>query len=384
MGMNLVKSGLMAASLAMLSPVTLCAQDLSDWMQANAVTLRSPEKADKPDLEWIDGALLTLEGKAFVDSSTSYSRLSVRHKADVTTDVWRNGQSAAGVTLRFVSDSPTLHAAWSEPKTAMGHMAWTGSGGLDLYSRQGNKWVFRGAAIPQKADAENLATLQKFPAEKKPTEYLLFLPLYSQVDKIEIGIEKGARISPAPDTYKGQNPIVFYGTSITQGGCASRAGMSHVGIIRRLLDYPVLNLGLSGSGKSEMAVSNVLAEIPASLYVLEPVQNMTVEQIDERMEPFVENLRKKQPDTPILMVESPNVWSQADKHEAWKRAYDKLKATGIDDLHYMKGDNMYRSVEDGTVDRTHPTDLGFYDMAKAYEPILREILGKSGANLESR
>ncbi len=371
------------AGVFMIFSPAFCLADTQRWLTDNAMGTTSSHKMENSKLTWYDGAKLTIEGRPFVDSVTSYSRLAVRHKADVTTDVWRNALSAAGVTLRFVTDSPTISASWENAKQPMGHMAWSGSGGLDLYSRDGDKWMFRGVGIPTTTETENVAVIQKFRQEPVATEYLLFLPLYSQVDKIEIGIEDGAKISTAPPRYEGQLPIVFYGTSITMGGCASRAGMSHPAIIRRMLDYPVINLGFSGSGKSEMGVARVLAEIPASVYVLEPVQNMTVEMIEERIVPFVKHLRSKRADTPILMVESPNVWSQGDKHVVWKKAFDQLKAEGISGLHYMKGDGMYRSQEDGTVDRTHPTDLGFYDMAVAYDPVLRQILNDSGVKLDA-
>jgi lysophospholipase L1-like esterase len=220
-----------------------------------------------------------------------------------------------------------------------------------------------------------MAEVKRFgTTDKTPAEYLLFLPLYSPVKQVEIGVAPGSNIAAAPDEYYGKLPIIFYGTSMTQGGCASRTGMCHTSILRRWLDYPVINLGFSGSGKCEMIMSQLLAEIPASIYVIETLQNMTVDQINERVVPFVKDLRKRRPDTPIVLVESPNQETQADKHVALRKAFEKLQAAKVPGVSYHSGEHMYDTLEEPTVDGTHPTDLGFYQMARDYEPFLRDLL----------
>jgi hypothetical protein len=269
----------------------------------------------------------------------------------------------------------------------MNHMARSGSNGLDLYEKIDGAWHFVGSGIPATTGTTTARILPRpYGAENpeviKPTkakEYLVFLPTYSETQRIEIGISPQSTIAPAPPSDK--KPIVFYGTSISQGGCAARSGLGHIERLRRALDFPTVNLGFSGSGKCEPIMADLLAEIPASLYVIETVPNMTDEMVAERGLPFLKALREKQPDTPILMVESPNVPLNSDRNAKWKTVYDQAVAAGVKQLHYLKGDDLYGPTDNPTVDTVHPTDLGFYQMAVHYEPVLREILGmKSGGS----
>jgi lysophospholipase L1-like esterase len=170
-------------------------------------------------------------------------------------------------------------------------------------------------------------------------------------------------------------PIVFYGTSITQGGCASRAGMAHAAILGRHLDREVINLGFSGSGKMEPVLADLLCELDPVLYVLECLPNMTTDMVRERVAPFVRRLRNVRPKTPILLVENPNIASDGLQNRTLHAVYDELNAEGIAGLHYLPSTDQLAGREDGTVDGVHPTDLGFSRMAEAYEPVLREIVG---------
>lgn len=357
------------------------AEDTVAWLEANAAKQSSAGSMEESKLSWYDGSLFTIEGRGFADSATSYSRLAARHEKTVPGGVWNNGLCAAGVTIRFVTDSPLISAEWANAKEAMSHMAWTGSGGVDLYALEDDqKWKFRGVGMP-KSVGRTVAEVQKAGREKIATEYLMFLPQYSDVNMVRLGITEGSSIAPATNRYKDQLPVVFYGTSITQGGCASRAGMGHVGILRRWMDYPMINLGFSGAGKCEPIMAKTLAEIPAAVYVVETVSNMDVTLINERAYSFFKSLRSDRPDTPILMVGSPNIRLNAGRNVAWKAVFDKLAAEGMTNLQYLPGDNMYQTREEPTVDGVHPTDLGYYQMALNYEPTLRTLLQGAGVAL---
>ena len=128
-------------------------------------------------------------------------------------------------------------------------------------------------------------------------------------------------------------------------------------------------------------MADILAEIPAAAYVVETVSNMSPDMIDQRAVPFFKSLRKQRPDTPILMVESPNADDDIKANEAWHRAYKTLMADGMTNLEYLPGKGMYKSREDPTVDGVHPTTLGFYNMALSYEPILQGLLQEPHANV---
>ena len=217
-------------------------------------------------------------------------------------------------------------------------------------------------------------------------EFRLYLPLYNGTQKLEIGIPKESDIFKADDYPEGhRQPIVFYGTSITHGACASRPGMPHPAILGRRLQRPVVNLGFSGNGKLELELADLMAEIEASVYILDCLPNMTAADVKANTEPFIQRLREKQPTTPMLLVED-RTYSDAifhkekrqrndDSRREFRAAYERLKAAGVTDLHYLEGEHLLGEDNEGTVDSSHPTDLGFWRQADAMTPVLRTILG---------
>jgi N-acyl-D-aspartate/D-glutamate deacylase len=355
-------------------PAADIADELLDWaLLANGESAAAAEvpavAADAAGFEWVDATTLTLEGRGWADAARPYRRLPARAEALVTPAVWQASQHAAGIAVRFVTDSPRIAAIWDGGRP-MAHMAATANCGLDLYRRgEDGAWVFCGVGKPR--PWRTTATLaSRLPAE--PTEYMLCLPLYKSVSELQIGVDAGASLRPGP--VRETRPIVFYGTSMTQGGCASRAGMGHASILGRRLDREVINLGFSGAGKMEPAMADLLGELDASLYVLECLPNMTTAMVAERVEPFVRRLRGLRPATPILLVESPLGGAGNAGNAALREAHAKLEAGGVTGIHYLVGPPQLAGAENGTVDGTHPTDLGFERMAGAYEPVVRGIL----------
>lgn len=328
---------------------------------------REPES----NLRWYDARRLVIEGKGWTDTEMFFERLPARAEAQVTEAVWSLGKKTAGLAVRFATDSKTIAAVW-DGGGAMNHMAATGNSGLDLYARQDGRWVFRGVGRPQ--PQRTTATLVDGLAGEM-TEYLLYLPLYAGVTELLIGVEPDAKmVQPASRPARRAQPIVFYGTSITQGGCASRAGMCHPAILGRRLDRAVINLGFSGAGKMEPAMAQLLGELDAAVFVLECLPNMTTDMVRERVGPFVRTLRAARPAAPILLVESPLNVSDNPGNRALRAAHAELVQEGVGGLYYLPGEWQLAGTENGTVDRVHPTDLGFDRLAAAYEPLLRAVL----------
>jgi lysophospholipase L1-like esterase len=215
-------------------------------------------------------------------------------------------------------------------------------------------------------------------------EYLLYLPLYNGVESVEIGLPSGAVFEPAPDRFAGRKAILFYGTSIVQGGCASRPGMAHAAILGRMLDWPIINLGFSGNAKSEPEVAQLLAGLDPAVYVLDSLPNLSAEETAERLEPFVKTIRAAHPKTPIVLVEnvtyadSPFKQARLSKvvavNSLLKKLYDKMKSDGDAAVYYVPAGSLLGSDGEDTVDGTHPTDLGFLRMAEGMAPVLKEAL----------
>ena len=330
-------------------------------------TVAASEKTE-PQLHWVDPRELTLEGKGWVDTTGPYDRLPPQAEEVVTKMVWQLSHHSAGICVRFITNSKTIKATW-DGGGAMCHMAATGNSGLDLYQKRGDRWVFKGVGKPR-TEITTVQLAANLPAT--PTEYLLYLPLYNDVTELLIGVEKDATLEKAPA--RKNQPIVFYGTSITQGGCAARAGMCYTAILGRWLDREVINLGFSGSGKMELPMADLCGELDSALYVLDCLPNLTTEMVKTRVVPFVKKLRQLRPDTPILLAENENLKSDHSQNVALHEAFAKLTSENVRNIHLLKCGGVLERRENGTVDGVHPTDLGFLWMAEKYEPAMRELL----------
>jgi len=321
-----------------------------------------------------------IEGTAIADSlkESPYDRLPISYKEKVREPVWDLSKASAGITVRFHSNSTSIGLKWTVLNDFdMPHMAATGIKGIDLYTKYNNKWRYvttAGALVGQKKYQNNDVpkdSINEYELIKNLTpefrEYKLFLPLYDGVTRLEIGIDANATIKRAlPNA---QKPIVFYGTSITQGGCASRPGMAHTNIISRKLDMECINYGFSGNGRMEMPIVEHISEIDANFYVIECLQNMNTEEVKKRVLPLVKTIRKKQPNTPIVLVEN-MMYKTAfmdktieteliQENLALKNEYDNILKSGIQNIYYIKDKQHEKMDNEGTVDGVHLTDLGF-------------------------
>ncbi len=335
--------------------------------------------ADKfAGVRWVDARQLTLEGQGWTATASPYDRLPTRAGELVTPAVWNLSTHAAGLCVRFATNSGKIYGTW-DSGGAMYHMPSTGMSGLDVYAKnESGAWEFISIGRPH-PDKPQYTRKQIATAPREGlVEYMVFLPLYSNVDTVEIGFEQGATVRKGFARSEDAKPVVFYGTSITQGGCASRSGMSHPAILSRWLDREIINLGFSGAGKMEMVMADLLGELDASLYVLECLPNMTDEMVDERVAPFVRRLRNHQPETPILLIDHCVFDASHKRNIRYREIYEELKSSGVQYLHHLPNNGLLSGRENGTVDGVHPTDLGFERMAAYQEPVIRGLLKNYG------
>ena len=325
---------------------------------------------------WYNGEILPIEGRGFNDTEQYYDRLPARAKESVPGAVWNLSHHSAGMALHFVSDGGSFKIRWElkSKNLAMPHMPATGVSGVDVYKRTPEGWRFVKNGRPRSFSNEVAIAISP------KTECLVYLPLYNGIKEITIGIPKEKSLSLPPARPNGiTKPVLIYGTSITQGGCASRPGMAFTAIAGRLVDAPVVNLGFSGNGRMEMALCDLIAEIDTSIYVLDCLWNMNDSLVKKRAEPFIRALQKKRPDTPILLAEDCNVFERAPtpKSKIMRGIYDKLKAedpTLWKKLHYLAAKEMLGHDYEGTVDGCHPNDLGMMRQGKVYGNAIKEIL----------
>ena len=345
-----------------------------------------PVLSNSPDslFKWTDAKELGVGGKGWKNDSSFYYRLPANAEGHVPSAVWDLGKQTAGMYVHFFTDAPVIKAKWglSSESLGMPHFAPTGVSGLDLYVRaDDNSWRWLGVGKPRKTENEE-SLVEGIPSGKR--EYLLYLPLYNGINYLEIGIPKGNKIEKAPRI--NGKPIVFYGTSITQGGCASRPGMCTTAILGRRLNRDIINLGFSGSGKMEPEVARLISELDPEIYFIDCLPNLEAGEVALRVEPFIRILREAHPKTPIVLAEGityddgflvkTRSLRGTDSRKALRIAYENLLNNGFRNLYYQIAEGELGSDGEGTVDGTHPTDLGFMRQSDAYELILRSILQK--------
>lgn len=357
-------------------------------LKAEEVVPRDVAVTDaKTNVAWYDATKIGVEGKAWADTASFYDRLPARAEGRATASVWGLSKHSAGMAVRFRTDSRTIQARWKlrSQNLAMPHMPATGVSGLDLYGKgDDGRWSWIGAGRPTEFPQNTASLASGLPSGER--EYLVYLPLYNGVEQVEIGIASDATLKR--DAAAGsRKPIVFYGTSITHGGCASRPGMAYPAILGRRFDQPTVNLGFSGSGKMEIEIAELLGEIDAAAFVLDALPNMTPEMVAERAAPFVRRLRAARPDTPIALCEDRTFtnarWFEGtrDLHNKrraeLRKAFDTLTAEGVKGLTLIDGPSQLGEDGEDTVDGSHPTDLGFLRQADRFEKTLRDVLPKN-------
>ncbi|MBM3737532.1 MAG: DUF1080 domain-containing protein [Acidobacteria bacterium] len=343
--------------------------------------------AQTPPLEtrWHPVTNLPLEGKGWTQTKHLYDRLPTNAEGTVRSPVWSLGRNSAGLAYRFTTSATRIHARWKlRPGGAMAlpHMPATGVSGLDLYVRDAGEWRWTGYGRPDQQGVQEKILVHGLDRRKR--EFLLYLPLYNSLDTLEIGLPPGDTLDTPPARPANRRPIVFYGTSILQGGCASRPGMAYPSILGRMLDWPTINLGFSGNGKSEPEIARLLAELDPAAYVLDSLPNLTVAETAERVPPFIQVLRERHPATPIILVEhvqytdsgpvSERRVKPAGANAALRSIFNSRKKAGDSNIYYVGAWQLFGGDGEDTVDGVHPTDLGFLRMAQGMAPVLREIL----------
>jgi lysophospholipase L1-like esterase len=350
------------------------------------ITVLTPLYAQQPSLQWIQipSAHLEVDGLPwYAENGGELSRLPAKLKASYPEAVWELAQSPSGGRIRFRTNSTTLAIRLDYPKAPdMKNMHAFGETGVDLYVNG----TYRDTAIAGRDSKPGLVQEHSYYTHQPRVyrEITLYLPLYMGVKVVGIGIDTDAEIQ-GPKPFALNKPIVYYGTSITQGGCASRSGMSYQAILGRMLNVDFVNLGFSGSGKGEPALARTVASIDAAYFVLDFAQNNpTVESLAQVYGPFVEAIRSKHPETPILVITP--IYSA---HEAWspdprldgmraliRRVGAQRIAAGDANIQIVEGtDLLGPSRGDGLVDGTHPNDLGFEWMAEGLALRISKVLG---------
>ena len=324
-------------------------------------------KIERDGLKFLDikSAPFTLHGIFYENGQ--YVRLADSVAKSVSKGVHILSKHTAGGRVRFVTDSPYVAIkVLQQGSPDMAHMPPSGQAGFDLYETVDGEQVYLKSYMPAYSAVDGFEGVFDF---SSGTEHILTLnfPLYFNVKELYIGLREGSVLKKAPD-YSVKVPIVYYGSSITQGGCASRPGNSYQGFLSRWYDADYINLGFSGSAKGEKEMAEYVSSLDMSAFVYDYDHNAdNAEHLRRTHEPFYKIIREVHPDIPVVFMTRPKVFlSKAEKQnlEVIYETYSKALKRG-ENVYFVPGSELMElCADEGTVDGCHPTDLGFFSMAK--------------------
>lgn len=290
--------------------------------------------------------------------------------------------NTAGGRIRFrTNSSEIVLKAEMRYLARMAHFALTGSAGFDLYRVENGVQIYAGTFFPP-IDAENgYSSVISLDSDGKEWDYVINMPLYSPVSRVYVGISENSDILPSTAKYRDIAPIVYYGSSITQGGCASRAGNAYQSVISRRLNIDFVNLGFSGNAKGEPEMADYIKKLEMSAFVYDYDNNAPdPEHLRLTHKPMFDAIRRENPKLPIVMVSRPRAVRTEDCAERLsiiEETYKSARAAGDECVYMLDGGQAMRDFcgNEGTVDNCHPNDLGFAALAKAMGDILENIFG---------
>jgi len=353
--------------------------------------MASIEKIDK---NLAVGATINKEGLVFYNALEApfkiygiymhggrFRRMPEEVAAQVSQGVLGLHACTAGGRLRFKTNSRAIAISAKMPEVYHGaHFALSGSSGFDLYEETDEGVRYVKTFMPKVGMTEgyeslldfeetNLLTPEFQAAPDKMRTYLIHFPTYSKVSEVYIGIKEGAMLEAAEE-YKYTKPFVVYGSSITQGGCASRSGNAYPSILSRRFSYDHINLGFSGSAKAEDAMIEYLSGLDMSFFIYDYDHNANDnEHYAQTHEKLFKAVRTAHPDLPILILTRPRYYLNSvgvTRREIAYKTYENALAAGDKRVWFMDGKQLMALCGDeGTVDNCHPTDFGFHSMAKA-------------------
>ncbi len=355
---------------------------LGIWIMLSLFTFGIAQQ--RPKIAYTPAKDLTLVGK-ITSTENIFHRVDTNVFADLPAAVKKRVVQSGGLAVSFKTNSPAVYAKWCTAGTvSSATMTAVAYRGLDLYIKRNGRWQYAGIARPREGQAcASTTILQGMDNAEK--ECLLYLPLYDEMTRLEVGVDDGSTMQAG--AYPFQKRVLVYGSSIVQGASASRSGLAYAARLSRETGIDFLNLGMGGSAKMEKSVVDMIASFDADAFVLDCVPNSSPTQVSQRTAYLVETIRKKHPDAPIIVLQSVirergyfNLASGErvrQQNDNIKVEVAKLLQKGITNLYFIPADDFLGHDHEGSVDGTHPNDLGFDRMINVIKPKLMEVLDSS-------
>ena len=339
------------------------------------------EKVGKVNVAFRDAlkAPYVLEGFPFREEGKQLRRLPYAFADDKTTSVGlcKLSYYTSGGVVRFRTNAKNiiLRAKLQNLQFNMGHMPSTSSSGFDFFA-DNKEHVKTINPAHYKSEIPNpLVVSLCRDGDGRMRDYSLYLPLFNGVLSLEIGVEPNAKFEP-PTAHKITKPIVFYGSSITHGACASRTSLCYPALVCRDVDAPMVNLGFAGNAKGEPKMAELISKLDMSIFVYDYDYNApNAKHLKKTHEKFFKIIRKAHPNLPIVILT--RVTRSADDRVAViKQTYENALKNGDKNVYFIDGRDMMKHIDISmlTVDNVHPNDTGFYLMYKGVLPTIKKIL----------
>lgn len=289
-------------------------------------------------------------------------------------------KNTAGGRVRFTTDSRYVAIKACMPFVCnMPHMPLTGTSGFDLYVDINGKDIFYKTFVPPIDMKDGYESIVYFPDNQK-RDITINFPLYNNVDDLYIGLQENSVLQERNE-YNYPVPILYYGSSITQGGCASRPGNSYQAIISRRLDCDYINLGFSGSARGESAIAGYMAGLDISVFVCDYDHNAPdTEHLYKTHGALYEKFRSKNEKLPIVLISRPdfdnNFKDSVKRRDIIYNTYINAVKSGDDNVYFIDGQSLFKDEgrDSCTVDGCHPNDLGFMRMADTIGAVLHKLI----------
>lgn len=285
--------------------------------------------------------------------------------------------NTAGGRIRFKTDSKYVAIRAVMPdNVAFPHMPSTGVSGFDMYV--GNEYV---RTFVPSLDLQGGYEDVHYFGSGSEREITIHFPLYNNVKELYIGLKEGSSFEEHTP-YANSNKIVYYGSSITQGGCVSRPGLAYTSQVALKIDSDFINLGFSGSAKGEKLMAEYIAGLDLDIFVMDYDHNApTPEFLDETHEKFFKTFRNMRKSTPVVLLSAPNArfcgedWMK--RRDIVYRTYKNAINSGDKNVYFVDGNTLWGDVDwrECTVDGIHPNDIGHYKMAQKLIPVFKMIRG---------
>ena len=341
------------------------------------------------EIKYYDANNFTLVGSAFDLNEGGFMRVDSLDYPNLLPVIKSLYAHSAGLAVTFKTNSSKIALKWqTSDRNLSTNMSAIVQKGLDLYIKRDGKWIYAGVAKPKITEPpyQNHSYTVINHMDSSMKECLLYLPLYDELHNLEIGIDENTRIESLDAPFR--NKIIVYGSSIVHGASASRSGMAYPATLSRRTGLNFVNMGISGRARLEIEVAEMLVDTKADAFILDCFPNPSPEQIRSRTIPFINYIRERCPQTPIIVIqtivrESTNFNLKISKYEQDKRteariALTKLMDAGDPNLYFIDEKDFIGDDHDGTADGVHPSDLGFDRMLEIIEPRVISILNRYG------